>query len=136
MPKFGKQSQDILFQLHPNLQCLLNEAIKYVDIHLLCGYRGEKEQNEAVASGTSEKQWPNSKHNRIPSHAVDLVPYYPTGPHIRWTEKEGMYLLVGFLKGLAVSMGIKIRSGADWDGDYDTKDQKLNDLPHIELEGD
>jgi peptidoglycan L-alanyl-D-glutamate endopeptidase CwlK len=133
MPKFGKQSQDILYQLHPDLQRLLNEAIKYVDIHLLCGFRGEKDQNEAYASGASEKQWPNSKHNRIPSLAVDLVPWYSETPHINWSDEEGMYLLIGFLKGLSIAMGIKIRSGADWDNDYSTKDQKFHDIDHIEL---
>jgi peptidoglycan L-alanyl-D-glutamate endopeptidase CwlK len=133
MPKFGKQSQDILYQLHLDLQRLLNEAIKYVDIHLLCGYRGEKEQNEAYAAGTSKLPWPQSKHNKIPSQAVDLIPWYSETPHINWTDQEGMYLIIGFIKGIAASMGIKIRAGADWDGDYDTKDQKFNDLPHIEL---
>jgi hypothetical protein len=30
-------------------------------------------------------------------------------------------------------MGIESRMGADWDGDFDTKDQTFHDLPHFEL---
>ena len=52
---------------------------------------------------------------------------------IEWENWQKNYLFAGFIKGLACSMGIKIRMGADWDGDFDTKDQKFHDLPHFEL---
>lgn len=44
------------------------------DLAVLCGYRGEKEQNEAFAKGASKLQWPHSKHNHLPAFAVDLAP--------------------------------------------------------------
>jgi hypothetical protein len=59
--------------------------------------------------------------------------YYPQGQHIRWNEKENQYLFMGFMKGLASAMGLKVRIGADWDGDFDIKDQRFHDLPHIEI---
>lgn len=43
------------------------------------------------------------------------------------------YLYIGALKGTADTMGIKIRSGADWDGDNQLDDQTFNDIGHIEL---
>ena len=41
--------------------------------------------------------------------------------------------MVGFVEGVAAALGIKIRSGADWDMDRNVSDQSFIDLPHIEL---
>lgn len=133
MPHFGTQSLANKATLHPDLQKLLDTAIKYVDFSIICGHRGQIAQHKAFITGKSEKDWPDSKHNTMPSEAADVMVYYPAGPHIRWNEENGLYLFVGFLKGVAALMGIKIRSGADWDGDFDTKDQTFNDLDHIEV---
>jgi len=104
-----------------------------VDCTILCSYRGQEEQEQAVKDHASTKHWPDSKHNHLPSLAVDVVPYFPSRPHIRWGDKESSYLFVGFVKGIAKGMGIELRTGADWDGDFDTKDQGLIDLPHFEI---
>jgi len=42
-------------------------------------------------------------------------------------------LFIGAFRGTAEALGIKIRSGADWDGDTITSDQKFDDLGHNEL---
>lgn len=131
MPKYSQRSKDILATCHPDIQRLLNEAIKYIDLTIICGHRGKEAQDKAVAEGKSKTPWPTSKHNSIPSLAVDLMPYYPGG--IRWSDKEGIYFCMGFLKGLAVKMGIAIRLGIDWDGDNDMHDQTFIDGPHLEL---
>jgi hypothetical protein len=34
---------------------------------------------------------------------------------------------------MASSMGIKIRWGGDWNGDWKVKDNHFDDLPHFEL---
>jgi peptidoglycan L-alanyl-D-glutamate endopeptidase CwlK len=133
MAKFGTESLVNKATLHPKLQQLLDGAIRHVDFKIDCGHRSREAQHTAFLSGASEKDWPDSKHNTMPSEAADVILYYPVGQHIRWNEKENQYLFIGFLKGLAVSMGIKIRVGADWDGDFDIKDQRFNDLPHIEI---
>jgi hypothetical protein len=39
---------------------------------------------------------------------------------------------VGFVMGVAANMGIKIRSGLDWDSDLNFKEHKLVDFPHFE----
>ena len=58
---------------HPDIQKFFYD-VKYVypDIHTSCVFRNERDQNEAFASGASTKEWPNSKHNKMPARAIDL----------------------------------------------------------------
>lgn len=131
MPKFGKESSLILSQAHPDLQRLFNEVIKHIDCSIVCSIRSKKDQDKAVAEGKSKTPWPTSKHNKIPSLAVDVMPYYPGG--IRWNDREGLYFFIGMVKGIAEMMKIKIRVGIDWDGDGDMHNQSFVDGPHVEL---
>ena len=128
MPKFGKTSQARLATCHPDLQLLMNALIKHVDVSILCGHRTEAEQNKAYREGASTKKFPKSKHNQLPSLAVDLAPW-----PIDWKDRGRFYMVVGYVRRLADELGIKIRCGGDWDGDLNTDDQRLQDLPHIEL---
>ena len=128
MPKFGKRSKKNLEQCEKQLQDLFNEVIKYFDCSVICGYRNEHDQNEAYHSGRSKIKWPNGMHNSKPSNAVDVLPY-----PIEWKNIKRMYMFVGFVRGIAASMDISIRCGADWDGDTLIKDQNFHDLPHFEL---
>jgi hypothetical protein len=52
---------------------------------------------------------------------------------IDWSNRDGFVLLAGFLIGIAASMGIKLISGVDWDGDFKTTDHSFFDGPHLEL---
>ncbi|MBV5327112.1 MAG: M15 family metallopeptidase [Chlorobium sp.] len=128
MPSFGKISKEKLATCHPDLQRLMNEAIKYVDFSVTCGYRGQAEQDAAFAAGNSKLKYPQGKHNKTPSEAVDVAPY-----PLNWNDAEAFTLLSGFILGVACMMGIKIRLGADWDGDFNTLEHKFKDRPHIEL---
>lgn len=130
--KYGQKSLDKLNTCHPDLQRLFNEAIKHVDIAIIDGVRTKEQQEEYVKTGKSKTM--DSKHIKQPdgySHAVDAMPF-----PIDWDNTSRNYLFAGFIKGLAVSMGINIRMGADWDGDFETKDQTFNDTPHFELKKD
>lgn len=131
MPSFGQESLNRKRQLHPKLQEILDEGIKHQDFTIVCGFRGRKEQELAFSLGNSKKHWPESKHNRLPAVAADLCPYKKG---LQWKNREGFYYLMGLLRGIAISKGIKIRLGVDWDMDGDITDQTFNDLPHIELE--
>jgi len=128
MPKFGKVSKKNLSTCCDDLQRLFNEVIKYYDCKVICGSRSKKEQDKAYYGGRSKVQWPNSKHNGTPSMAADVVPY-----PIDWEELRRFYMFVGIVRGVAAMLGIKIRCGADWDGDMEVKDQNFHDLPHFEL---
>jgi len=128
MPKFGKSSSERLSTCHPDIQRLFNEVIKYYDCSVTCGHRSKEDQDKAFNEKKSKVQWPNSKHNSMPSVAADVVPY-----PIDWDDTRRFYMFVGIVRGVAAMMGIKIRCGADWDGDMEVKDQNFHDLPHFEL---
>jgi peptidoglycan L-alanyl-D-glutamate endopeptidase CwlK len=127
--KYSAKSLEKLNTCHPDLQRLFKEAIKHVDITIIEGVRTKERQEELVETGKSKiLDSKHLKHSDGFSYAVDAMP-----TPIEWENWQKNYLFAGFIKGLACSMGIKIRMGADWDGDFDTKDQKFHDLPHFEL---
>lgn len=128
MPSFGKRSLQELETLDERLQEILIEAIQYFDFTILCGHRNEEDQNKAYNKGRSKLQWPESKHNSYPSIAVDLAPY-----PLNWENLNRFYYLMGFIRGLAISKGLNLRFGGDWDRDGEITDNNFNDLPHIEI---
>ena len=128
MPKFGKTSKNRLGTCEKDLINLFNEVIKHFDCSILEGHRGQEEQDKYFNEGKSKVKYPNGRHNANPSKAVDVVPY-----PVDWNDTERMYYFAGIVKGIAISMGIKIRWGGDWDGDTEVKDTKFKDLPHFEL---
>ena len=145
MPSFGNTSLRRLDECHDDIQVVFDAAIAVVDCTILCGHRGEEEQNEAFASGNSQVEFPLSTHNVIPSDGVDASPY-PIPD--RWgdidmnarfcdiehqmKERHKFYALAGTILGIASVLGIKIRWGGDWDGDGDFNDQSFDDLVHYE----
>ena len=128
MPYFGRTSKKNLETADIRLQRIFNEVIKYFDCSIICGHRDKESQNKVFGEGKSKLQWPHSKHNSYPSKAVDAVPY-----PINWEDTDRMYMFIGFVKGIATSMGYSIRTGADWDGDTLVDDQSFHDLPHFEI---
>lgn len=125
MPKFSMKSQGNLANCDQRLKDIFNEAIKVYDFSIIYGHRGQKEQDESFAKGHSKLKWPQSKHNKLPATAVDAAPY-----PIDWNNKKRFCVLAGIVKAIAFQKGIKIRWGADWDGDGDPDDW---DFPHFEL---
>lgn len=128
MPKFSKPSVQRLATCDPRLQTLLGEAIKYIDFTVLCGYRNRDEQEDAFRRGASTKHYPDSRHNTLPSSAVDIAPY-----PVDWKDTARFARLVGYIERIAHEQGVPIRWGADWDRDGYTTDERLIDMPHIEL---
>jgi peptidoglycan L-alanyl-D-glutamate endopeptidase CwlK len=128
MPKFSEKSMSMLMTCHLDLQRLFLEVVKSFDCSITCGHRTEEEQNEAFRANRSQKRYPDSKHNSIPSIAVDVCPY-----PIDWENLNRFYFFGGYVKKTAEILGIKVRYGGDWDGDTILDDQKFIDLPHWEL---
>jgi len=128
--KFGTRSKKNLEEADLQLQLLFNEVIKHYDCAVIEGHRGKEEQDKLFHAHKSQLKFPQSKHNKIPSQAVDVVPW-----PVDWNDKERFYHFVGLVKGIATQLGIDIRMGADWDGDNTFKDQTFHDLPHFELLG-
>lgn len=132
MPKFSKRSADKLDTCDERLQRVFNEVIKHWDCTITEGTRSKEVQDEYFRTGKSKVKFPNSRHNLLPSKAVDAAPYIK-GKGITWNNASNFYLFVGFVLGIAASMDIKLRVGADWDGDHDVSDQSFHDLLHLEL---
>ena len=128
MPKFGARSLQNLESCHSDLKLLFKVVVKEFDCSVLCGHRSESDQNEVFRTNNSTKKWPDSKHNKMPSNAVDVVPY-----PIDWNNLNRFYMFIGYVIAKAETLGIKIKSGGDWDQDTMTDDQGLLDLPHFEL---
>jgi peptidoglycan L-alanyl-D-glutamate endopeptidase CwlK len=131
MPSFGTESKRHLATLDPQLQRLMNEAIKYVDFTITCGFRNQADQHKAFVEGNSKLDWPNGEHNKNPSRAVDVAPYVNGG--IDWNDAEAFTLLAGIIFGIAKMMNIPITLGIDWDGDLNVKEHSFKDRPHIQL---
>jgi peptidoglycan LD-endopeptidase CwlK len=73
------------------------------DITVVCGHRGRAEQEKAFQAGNSKLTYPHSKHNKLPSLAVDLAPY-----PIDWKDREAFMVLRGFVLARAAVLGLKI----------------------------
>tara|TARA_R100001530_G_scaffold62281_1_gene44834 strand:+ start:269 stop:664 length:396 start_codon:yes stop_codon:yes gene_type:complete len=128
MPKFGKRSMERLNTCDEDLIALFQEVVKYFDCSVLEGHRGEEKQNKYFNEGKSKLKYPEGRHNKKPSNAVDVVPY-----PVDWEDREQMSYFAGFVKGVAYKMGIPIRWGGDWNNNNDLKDNNFDDLPHFEL---
>ena len=133
MPKFSLSSQRKLATCNVKLQELINEVIKYLDISIISGHREEVEQNMLFENGYSKVKYPRSKHNSLPSKAVDIMYWNREAPNIRWENREQMIFVAGYIKAMADSMGIKIRLGADWNEDLLFK-ESFFDGGHVEIE--
>jgi len=134
MPYFSKKSKNYLVTCHPDLQILFNEVILRYDCRVLCGYRGEKEQNEAFEANYSKVKFPNSYHNKWLSNAVDVIPY-----PINWEDLDRMKMFIGYVLGTADMLkktwkiGSTIVSGIDWDRDFELRDTRFFDHPHFQI---
>ena len=130
MPTFGTKSKQVLSELHPKLQEILTEAIRYRDFSLIEGFRSEERQNQLFAEGKSKLKFPHSRHNLNPSIAVDIWPY----PRPDWQDMEAWRRFAEWLRGFAEGrFNLTLINGLDWDGDWDTEDKSFNDAPHFEL---
>ncbi len=125
----GKTSLERLGTCHPDLQKLVCDVAQRIDegdlvtagiadITVLCGFRGEAEQNEAFGKGRSRLRWPDSWHNRSPARAVDIAPY-----PVDWGDEESFLVLRGYVLARAAALGIKI-GVIPWD------------MPHYQLSVD
>lgn len=131
MPAFSDLSNQRLDTCHPDLQRLFRAVVKEVDCTIVEGHRNRTRQNLMVKEGKSKVEWPKSKHNPMPSEAVDVAPYiFKKG--ISWDRNQCSYF-AGRVKEIAIKLGVNIRWGGDWDGDGDLNDQTFNDLIHFEL---
>ena len=125
--KFSKQSLYRLDTCHPVLALLMIRVLDVSprDMTVLCGHRGEADQNDAYSKGNSRLRWPQSKHNSMPSLAVDVAPY-----PIDWLNTLAFKELAVVVKSVWSEMTDDERDGHHlvWGGDW-----RMKDMPHWEL---
>ena len=122
MPSFSKSSLEKLATCHEDLQKLFNEVIKDVDCVIVCGFRNQEDQDKAFADGFSKLKWPHGKHNREPSHAVDVCPF-----PIEWDNVQRFEAFAEVVKCKAEELKINVTWGGSW--------KDFPDRPHWELKG-
>lgn len=94
-------------------------------IQCVCGERNKEDQDLAFEQGNSKLKYPESKHNKKPSHAGDFVPDPDRNPKtISWADLKEFEIMCLVFEAEAEKLDIKIRLGRDF---------KFKDFPHIEL---
>ena len=126
MPQLGQRSKDRLLQVHPDMVRVVERAIVLVppdhDFTVICGHRNEADQNKAFKEKRTQLRWPKSKHNQLPSRAVDLAPY-----PIDWNDEKRFIWLATYMYRAAAHENVWIRWGGHW---------TFKDMPHFELMGE
>jgi peptidoglycan L-alanyl-D-glutamate endopeptidase CwlK len=143
MPNFSPKSKMHLKTLHPDLQLILNSAIKIIDFSIIEGHRSialQKKyfhQLKSKIDGITVK----GKHNYIPSMAADIMPYAKGTNAFSGKVKDThrFYFLMGVIYVVAEALyetgeiSHKVRFGLDWNRNMIFDDQTFDDTPHIEL---
>jgi peptidoglycan L-alanyl-D-glutamate endopeptidase CwlK len=109
---------------------MVDALLDHMDVSLTWGHRTKAQQNALYPKHT-KVQWPDSKHNKYPSLAVDMQPYpYPD-------NENDLRAALGYMAGLcwmiADEAGFEIRWGGDWNRNGDVTDNGFDDLFHLEI---
>lgn len=125
MYKYSKRSKSNLSKCHIDLQLICHELLKIFDHSVIWGFRNKEDQELMVRRGSSDLHFPKSKHNKIPSMAVDLAPY-----PIDWDDEESFVFMGGLFLGIAYCLQERklITHEIIWGGNW-----KSRDLGHFEL---
>jgi len=115
-------NQDSLLSVDKKLVELCFEVGKTWDLCIVCGFRNQSAQEKAFKEGKSKLQFPHSKHNSVPSKAVDVASYDLVQHKIDWEDKTCQELRE-YIDEVARSMRILINPAIKWD------------LLHLELKG-
>ena len=133
--RFGKASKRKLATATVRMQNVMREALRVspMDFGISEGHRSLETQKKYFKEGKSKLDGVTklSKHQRMPSHAVDIYAYH--SGKAQW-DKESIIFLAGIIIGVAKKMRVRIRWGGNWDGDgIIIHDQSFQDLVHFEV---
>ena len=93
---------------------------------IVCGHRGETDQETAYRKGASKARFGQSAHNTLPAAAVDIAPSGPTGG-IDWDVRGSAWqALLRIAREVALAEGTPI----DW-----RRSMFSGDEGHVELRG-
>lgn len=126
MPKFSRASAQRLATCHKDIRAVCEQLIKTFDFSVTCGHRGKSDQDAAYKAGNSKVRFPNSAHNKLPSMAVDIVPYPVDWNDIgRFKEMAAAFFAVANLLKERGEITHEFRWGGNW--------RTLKDYPHFEV---
>lgn len=136
---FGERSLANLAGVHPDLVKVAKRAIEIskVDFKVIEGVRTPERQRELYAQGRTKPgpkvTWTlNSNHFKNPAtgygHAIDILP----APY-DWKDTRPFDAVAMAMFDAAEELGVKIRWGANWDGDGNPREKGESDSPHFEL---
>lgn len=134
MNQWGDRSKAERASSDERLNEIGDVVLQIKDHSVIKGHRGQEEQHAAFTSDPqrSKIDWPNGKHNKLPSKAQDVRAHpWPLNNQAR--REEQLYLL-GLYRGIGHMLGHKIRTGADWDRDGQIADNGFDDFFHVEVE--
>lgn len=139
MYAWSNRSHEKLITCEKDIQRLFNEVLKYTDCTVVCGHRNEQKQNEYYYSTPqrSKLKYPNSKHNKYPSQAIDIVPFI--NGELSWVRDDiirfaGIVLIIARQLYDAGEMSHKIRWGGTWSTKFDAPFARFFDGAHFELQ--
>ena len=130
---YSQRSLSRLSTCDHDLQLLFLEALKDpacpYDITIIEGHRTEDRQNQMVAEGKSQLRWPRSRHNSLPSMAVDVAPF--VGGSISWSW-DHYNPLADHVKAVWSRLKAegKVHGTLVWGGDW----ASLRDGPHFQID--
>ena len=125
------KSSTRLATCHEDIQKVILKVIDFVPILITAGHRGKDEQDRLYLEKKTQVLFPHSKHNSMPSVAVDIVLLKDGKPE--WNDRDALSSLASLVMGIAWAYGVNLRWGGDWDQDGDVSDNKFDDLFHFEL---
>ena len=131
--KWSNRSERHLASCDTRLRDLMNEVLTHwpYDMTVIEGHRSDEKQREMFETGRSKLGPGESKHNLLPSEAVDVAPL--TNGKIDWNNRELWLQFAGFIRGIAATRNLEIRWGGDWDSDFNSAEHQFFDAPHFEI---
>lgn len=139
--RFGARSERNLVGVNPQLVEVVRKALEIssIDFAVIEGLRTVERQKELYAIGRTKPgkkvTWTlKSKH--IDGLAVDLLPVNPKTGLLdggSWTDTDALDAVAHAMFYAAASLGVRIRSGIDWDGDGIYREKGESDQVHYEL---
>lgn len=130
--RYGRTSTARLSTCDPDLILLMTEALADpacpVDISILEGHRSKARQNRMKAEGKSQLAWPRSRHNSMPSMAVDAAPYVDGAVSWDWDD---YHPLADHIKATWARLKTegKVHGELEWGGDW----RSFKDGPHWQI---
>jgi peptidoglycan L-alanyl-D-glutamate endopeptidase CwlK len=144
----GENSREKLKGVHPNLIKVVERAIQIsrVDFRVIEGVRTPARQKKLYAQGRTapgpKVTWTLNSNHFIKSatgfgHAVDLLPapydWELVDPKATPEMDDNFALVAAAMYQAAAELNIRIRWGANWDGDTKWREKGETDNPHFEL---